>query len=325
MSWLILKFIVGLLLLLGGGEALVRGAGVIARGFGVPTVIIGMTIVAFGTSAPELVIAITGAATGAGGVVFGNAVGANIVNIGLILGATAVLLPLTVHRTIVTREIPMLILAMTAAWVLSIDSFLDGTTNRLARGDGLILCLLFGVFIYYTVVSIRRTRRDSFIMGARDVGKKFHFSEVSTPAGLVIIGLICLGIGGNLLVESAVTIADKMGMTQAMIGLTIVSIGTTFPELATSILAARKGEADLAVGNLVGSNIFNILLVLGVSASISPIEVPARGPTTLAIGTGLSLLLVVLIHTGRMRITRKEGLMLLAVFAAYLVIIATLW
>ena len=204
----------------------------------------------------------------------------------------------------------MLLLAMAAAFILSLDEFLDGGPNRLSRGDGLILCLLFGIFLYYIVMELRSMRHDAFVDEAQAIGWTLRFRAISIPVSLALIGLTGLGVGGFLLVESAVGIAERSGMTQVMIGLTLVAIGTTFPELATSLLASRLGEADLAVGNIVGSNIFNILLVLGVATAVSPIEVPVRGPSSLAIGAGLNFLLVILIHTGKMRISRGQGLLL---------------
>lgn len=315
---LVLQFLGGLLLLLGGGESLVRGAGAIARGFGVPPVAVGLTVVAFGTSAPEFVVAVTGAATGAGGIAFGNVVGANIINIAFILGLTAVISPLIVHPTIITRELPMLLLAMCAALVLSLDQLLDGSVSMLQRADGLILCLLFSVFLYYTVMSLRKTGADEFVDAAEAVGWKLRFKSMMPSTVMVLAGLVGLGIGGSLLVSAAVDIAGQLGMTPAAVGLTIVAIGTTFPELATSILAARKGQADLAIGNVVGSNIFNILLVLGTASAVAPFEVPARGPVSLAIGTGLTLLLILLVYVGKLRIRRVEGLLLLGVFVSYI-------
>ena len=317
MLWLSIQFIGGLLLLLGGGDALVRGAASIARNLGVPPVVVGLTVVAFGTSAPEFVIAVTGSVSGAGAVAFGNLVGASIINIAMILGITAVLHPLLVHPTIVTREIPMLVLAVTAALILSLDQALDGGANRLTRGDGLILCLLFGVFLYYTVMELRKTREDVFVEEAKAYGLMLRIRSFAVPAGLLLLGLAGLGIGGNLLVGAAVGIAAQLGLSQTLIGLTIVAIGTTFPELATSLLAAGKGEADLAVGNIVGSNIFNLLLVLGVASAITPIDVPARGPASLSLGLGAALLLLVLIYLGGLSLKRRDGIVLLLFFLGY--------
>ena len=314
-----LTFLAGLALLLGGGNAMVRGSAAIAAQLGVPAVIVGMTVVAFGTSAPEFVIAIVGVTSGAGGVAFGNVAGANILNIAFILGVTAVIHPLAVNPTIATREIPMLLLAMLAALILSLDWVLDGTENRLSRGDGLVLCLLFCVFLYYTFMSLRQNKKDEFIVESRRVGWKLRAKALSLPVGLIIAGLIGLGVGGNWLVDSAVNIAAQWGMTPAAIGLTIVAIGTTLPELTTSILAARKGEADLAIGNVVGSNIFNILLILGVASSISPLGVPTRGPLSLALGLSLTVMLLFLVYLGKLEIRRFQGFVLLTIFMAYMV------
>ena len=317
MIWLTLKFLGGLLLLLGGGDALVRGAASIARNLGVPSVVVGLTVVAFGTSAPEFVIAVTGSVSGAGAVAFGNLVGASIINIALILGITALIHPLAVNPTIVTREIPMLVLAVSAAWILSLDQVLDGGNNQLARGDGLVLCLLFGVFLYYTVMALRKSRGDAFVEEAKAYGLMLRIRSFALPLGLLLLGLVGLGIGGSLLVDAAVGIAAQLGMSQALIGLTIVAIGTTFPELATSLLAARRGEADLAVGNIVGSNIFNLLLVLGVASAITPIDVPTRGPASLSLGLGAALLLLVLIYLGGLSLKRRDGFVLLLFFLGY--------
>ena len=213
MLWLLVQFGGGLLLLLAGGDALVRGAAAIARNLGVPPVVVGLTVVAFGTSAPELVVAITSSASGAGGIAFGNVVGASVINIALILGLTAVIHPLAVTPTIVTRELPMLALAASAVIVLSMDQWLDTQPNRLARGDGLMLCLLFGVFLYYTVMALARQKADNFVREARDFGWIPRVRSMAIPVGLLLLGLVGLGLGGNLLVSSAVAIADRFQFT----------------------------------------------------------------------------------------------------------------
>lgn len=317
-------FFVGLALLLAGGETLVRGAAAIARNLGVPPVVIGLTVVAFGTSAPEFFVAVTGALTGATGVTFGNLVGANIANIAFILGVTGVVVPLSINPTIVTREIPMLALALCATLVLSIDSALGTGQNRLERGEGMTLLLLFGVFIYYTVLSLKRTPSDAFVSEARTVGWRQWTRSTAIPFALLIGGLAGLAAGGHLLVDSAVRIAQGIGVTQAAIGLTIVSIGTTLPELATSLIAARKGNADLAVGNVVGSGIFNILFILGTATTITPMDVPVRGPLALAIAICLTVVLLFFVRTHKMRIVRIEAIALLALFAGYLAWVAWL-
>lgn len=311
-------FVIGLGLLLGGGDSLVRGAASIGRSLGIPPLAIGLTVVAFGTSAPELVVATTGSIKGYGGVAFGNTVGASIVNLSMILGLTAMFRPLEVNPTVITRELPMLLLAMIAALIMANDEWLGIGPNRLDRDDGLILMLLFCVFLYYTVMSLRQAPRDQFIQEARLVGWRVRAKAITMQVGLVMLGLVGLGFGGNLLVSAAVEIAGQLGMTPAAIALTIVSIGTTMPELLTSLIAARKGQTDLAVGNVVGSNIFNILLVLGVASTLAPFDVPDRGPFSLLIASVLTMVLMVLIFTRASRITRTEGAILLLLFGAYM-------
>ena len=311
-------FLLGLVLLVGGGESLVRGAAAIAHSVGVPPLSVGLVVVGFGTSAPEFFIAVTGAASGAAEVSFGNVVGAVIVNIALILGATALFRPLSVNAIVVTREIPMASLAIVATVILSFDALLGGGIDRLTRGDGLILLLLFCLFLYYTVRGLRNAPRDEFVRAAQKVGWRLRARSLASPAGFICLGLFGLIVGGNLLVDSAVKIAGAAGMTPAAIGLTIVAIGTTMPELTTALLAVRRGESDLAVGGIVGSNIFNTLAVLGTAAVISPIEVSARGQIALLIATGLTLLLIVFSATQKKTLIRPEGLFLIGVFAAYM-------
>jgi cation:H+ antiporter len=318
LTGLTVQFVGGLLLLLAGGDALVRGSAAVARNLGVPSVVVGLTVVAFGTSAPEFVVAITSTASDAGGIALGNIVGASIINVSLILGLTAVVYPLAVTPTIVTRELPMMALALGAALVMSLDQWLDNTPNRLARADGLVLCLLFGVFLYFTIMALRRLKADKFVQEARELGWILRIKSIALPVVLLVLGLVGLGLGGRLLVSSAVGIAERFGMSQALIGLTIVAVGTTLPELTTSLLAARRGEADLAVGNIVGSNIFNILFVLGIASAISPIEIPLLGPLSLAIGLGMALLLLVLINLGGLSLKRRDGIILLSFFLVYL-------
>ncbi|MCY3895914.1 MAG: calcium/sodium antiporter [Chloroflexi bacterium] len=314
----VLLFLLGLILLIAGGEALVRGAGALARSAGVPPVAIGLTVVAFGTSAPELIVAVTGALRGAEGVSFGNVVGANIVNIAFIIGATALIMPLTVNSIVVTREIPMAGLAMLATVVLSFDALFGSGPDRLTRGDGFLLLLLFGVFLYYTVRAMRRRKDDQVVQAAAEFGWQMRVRSLAIPIGTAIVGFAGLALGGNLLVDSAVTMATAMGMTPAAVGLTIVAIGTTMPELTTALLAVRKGETDLAVGNVVGSNIFNVLVVLGTAAAISPIDVSPRSQIALLIATGLTLLLLALCTRNKDSVQRRDGVLLLAVFVTYM-------
>ena len=313
-----LLFLLGLVVLIGGGEALIRGAATIAKSAGVPPVAVGLTVVAFGTSSPEFVVAITASLSGASGVSFGNVVGANIINISLILGVTALFIPLMVNTTIVTREIPMASVAILATAFLSFDAVLGGAPDQITRGDGLVLLLLFGVFVYYTANSLRVAKHDKFVQAAHEVGWQMRVQTIMRSVGLTVLGLVSMAIGGNLLVDNAIIIATALGMTQTVIGLTIVAIGTTMPELVASLLAVQKGEPDLAVGSIVGSNIFNLLAVLGTAAVINPIEVSMKGHIAILIATGLTLLLLVLCTTDKFKLVRREGVILLVIFASYM-------
>jgi len=310
-----------LAVLLGGGEALVRGASDLARRMGVSSMVIGLTVVAFGTSAPELAVSVTAAGSGSGGIAFGNVVGSNIGNVALILGLTALFVPLKVDSQIVTREIPMMILASAAVAVASLDEWLDGAPSGVvSRGDGLALLLFFCVFIYYTLAgNLLGRRSDPLLEEARDESGRRARIPLARSIALVLAGLVGLSLGGWLLVDAAASVARALGIPEVVIGVTIVALGTSLPELATSLLAARRGEADIAVANIVGSNIFNTLFILGTAATVRPVAVAAGGALDLAVMGGLALLLLPMAVTHGRLITRGEGLFLLAAYAGYLV------
>lgn len=268
MILLSLLFIAGLVLLVGGAQVMIRGATALAKAFGVPPVVIGLTIVAFGTSAPELVVNCTAAISHQTGLAFGNMVGSCTINLGWVLALTALVKPITVERSIISREIPMMLLATAGFSVLAADQFLDGAAeNMLTRGNGVVLLLLFAVFIYYTISGIllapKKTETDPYLGEVKDSLERRR--ELSKTASLLMTigGLAALVSGGRLTVYAAVGIATKLGVPESLIGLTIISFGTTLPELVTGILAARRGEGDLAIGNVVGSNIFNLLFIGG--------------------------------------------------------------
>jgi cation:H+ antiporter len=313
-----LLLLAGLALLLGGGELLVRGAAALARSFGISPLVVGLTVVAFGTSAPELAVNLAAALRGEGGISFGNVVGSNIANVGLIVGLAALVRPLSVHVTVILREIPMMLLASTVVLVMSFQSRLEGAADVFRRSDGLILLLLFGVFLYYTTLDALRQRGSAAI--AREVE---DIAEEGLAAGrgrsllLTGLGLVGLIAGGELTVRSAVAIALALGISKAVIGLTIIAVGTSLPELVTSVMAARRGQSDLAMGNVVGSNIFNLLLVLGLTATVRPIPVPEGGHVDLLMMTALAAALLPLSIRSR-RMPRWSGALLLASYALYL-------
>jgi cation:H+ antiporter len=251
---------------------------------------------------------------------FGNIVGSNIANVGLLLGLTALLRPLVVHSTLVTREIPMMILASVAMTVLFLDGpFQGGREEGLQLGDGLVLLLLFGVFLYYTAADVLRSRdaKDSLVTEAGE-----HSMADKHPAMLWMVLLILggaggLAFGGDMVVGAATSLARALGIGDVVIAATVVAVGTSLPELATSVIAARKGESDLAIGNIVGSNLFNILFVMGTTALLAPVPLPAGGGIDLAIMVGLAALVLPLALTDGSRITRWEGGLLLLVYAGF--------
>ena len=299
--WLVL----GLGLILGGAGFLTDGSSAIARRFGISDLIIGLTVVAFGTSAPELVISVIAASQGSAPLAVGNVVGSNIFNILAIIGFTALVRPIVVKKSVMTTEIPMVILSSLILLVLGYASVLDGTKNMVSRVNGVFLLIFFALFMRYT------------------------FADPAEPTGgvglpiwrsvlYVIGGLTALIWGGSKFVDGASAIAHSLGVSDAVIGLTIVAMGTSLPELATSIVAAVKNHAALAVGNVIGSNIFNVLFVLGTSAVVHPLPFDGIGHTDLWVLMVASVLFFVFgwfFH--RREITRAEGAVLALGYVAY--------
>ncbi len=308
----------GLTLLLGGGNFLVTSASAMARNLGVSPLVIGLTVVAFGTSAPELSINLLGALQGSGGISFGNIIGSNIANIGLVLGLTALIRPLTIESLIISREIPMMILISIITLIVGSDVFLRTGPDIFDRSDGLVLLMLFCVFMYYTIGDVLKKRRDSL----KEEAEKFSGGRGlrNTVVNLVMFtgGLAGLLFGGKLSVDAAVGIAEALEMPQVIIGLTVVAIGTSLPELVTSLVATFQGKTDIAVGNVVGSNIFNLLLVNGVCSSIAPIAVPINGGFyDLFMMIILAVFLLPMSITHNKKIVRWEGAVLLAMYLGY--------
>lgn len=325
--------IVGLVLLLGGARFLVDAVSSLALTAGVPPIVVGLTVVAFGTSTPEVVINGIAAWRGETQLAFGNVIGSCAINIGFVLAVTAMICPLQVERSIVTREIPLLMLTVAVTTVLAADATLDrAPVNILGRGDGLVLLLLFCVFLYSIVrqaIDARHRRGgDPFI---DEVQQSVQSGVVAPAAGragrsvgrdlsLMLVGFVGVAAGGRMVVVGATGIAHSLGVPEVVIGLTIVSFGTTLPELATCIYAARKGQSDLAIGNIVGSNLYNLLFIGGMVATIHPVPIPAGGGMDLAAAAGLSILLLPIAIRGGFRVTRSEGLCLAAVYLGYMII-----
>jgi len=316
---------VGLSVLLLGAKYFVEGMAALAKAFGMSPLIVGMTVVAFGTSTPELVINALSAYRGETALAFGNIVGSSTLNIGFVLAVTALIRPLKVEPSLITREIPMLCVAVGALLILGSDLRLGGAGPDLfTRGDGLILLLLFGIFVYYTaILSIVKNKltgvsADPFMVKVTEKATRQPRKALGRQTIAAVLGLIAVSLGASWTVDGATGVARLIGMSENLIGLTIVSFGTTLPELVTCIVAARRGNAEIALGNVVGSNLFNILAVGGVVSTIQPVAVPAGGHLDLLFMAFLSaVLLPVAIRSG-LTITRTEGAFLLVVYLLYM-------
>ncbi len=321
MAFLLLAL--GIVLLLVGGTALVRGASGIARRFDVPPMFIGLTVVAFGTSTPELVVNVTGALQGETELAFGNAVGSNLANFGLVLGIAAILSPIYLQGQVVRRELPFLLLITAILMVMAADRTLSGTEPVLDRGDAIILLLLFSVFVYFMVRDVLSERDDPVLVEAeqfpRAVPEARTLSASAWHIVLVVAGLSMLTYGGQLTIEQGSIIAQILGVPEVVVGIFIVAVGTSLPELVTSAIAAYKDETDLALGNIVGSNIFNSLVVLPAAGIIQPLPIPDGGALDLAMGFIFVLVMIPLFIARNARLGRNEGLALLGTYVAYLV------
>lgn len=322
--WLsIVLLVLGLIGLVLGGDLLVRGSSRLARIFGVSDLVIGLTVVAFGTSSPELAVTLVDALQGKGEIAFGNIVGSNIANIGMVLGLAALVKPLAIRGEVIAREIPMMLLATVAMLVLSADETLCRQVEVIDRSDGMILLLFFGVFIYYTGAEVLgNPPGDSLV--AETSAYTESIAPGKTGGSLVVAivqslgGLGLLWLAGQLTVNNAVEIATSIGVPEVVVGLTIVAVGTSLPELVTSIVAVWKGQSDLAVGNIVGSNVYNLLFVLGITSTVNDCPIPEGGWFDLLWMAGLSLMLIPMAFTGQRRIARVEGFILVVGFAVYI-------
>jgi cation:H+ antiporter len=315
----IFLMILGLGLLVAGAEALVRGASRLAAAFGISPLVIGLTVVAFGTSSPEMAVSVMSAYSGQADLAVGNVVGSNIFNVLFILGLSAAIAPLIVSRQLIRLDVPIMI----GISVLLLLLCLDGNINRF---DGVIL---FGGIIAYTAFQIFQARREKKANADEEtIEKPTTPSQWLMNIGLVIGGLVLLVLGSNWLVDGAVFIAQSLGVSELVIGLTIVAAGTSLPEVATSVIASIRGQRDIAVGNVVGSNIFNILAVLGLSSLVSPESINVAAS---ALRFDIPVMIVValaclpIFFTGRV-IARWEGFVFLAyyvIYTVYLILAAT--
>lgn len=311
----ILLLLLGLLLLTGGAEFLVRGASALAGRVGLSQLVIGLTVVAFGTSAPELAVSVKAALAGQGGIAMGNVIGSNIFNVAVILGIAALVCPLTVQLKIVRIDMPILLACSLVFTVLLL------TGDGLSRAEGAVLAAGLLTYTTWSLVQSRREEAAGRSLALPDSPAAATNASPAIGVGpsilLLLAGLALLVLGARLLVDNATILARHLGINETVIGLTIVAAGTSLPELATSLVAAIRRQTDLALGNIVGSNIFNLLGIAGISALVAPIRPEGIRWQDLGVMLATSLILLPLLRTG-FRLVRWEGALLLAAYLAYL-------
>ena len=321
----VLTFLAGFILLTGGAEFLVRGASRIAARLNISSVVIGLTIVAFGTSLPELLVSVVANIEGDGGseIAIGNIMGSNIANLGLILGIAGLIAVLPVERGLLRREYPLLLLASTGFFMLAWN-------GEISRIDGLFLLIGFALFTYYSFTSVRANQRKHAdkslgVAKAIDKGIGRPSRHILRDAGLIAVGLLGLVIGAEWLVTSSESIARTMGVSDLVIGLSLVALGTSLPELATTSLAILRNEKGIAVGNVVGSNLFNMLSIGGIAAIIRPLPVPLHMRAfDFPVMMGLTVLVFALALPTPHQFGRWKGALLVCLYVAYIVALFTL-
>lgn len=305
----IILLVIGFIILIKGADIFVDGASGVARNFKISKMLIGLTIVAFGTSAPEFAVSVKSLLKGSGDIVLGNVIGSNILNILLILGVAAMVHTLNVKSNTVRKELPITLLMTAVFSVLLSDHLFDSKiTNAFTRSDGIILLLFFLVFIYY-LISIMRKKIDD--------DEETEMIPLMKAILFTIVGIISIILGSNLVVDSASVLAKSLGVSERMISLTIIALGTSLPELVTSIMATKKGEYDIAIGNVVGSNIFNIGIVIGLPVTLLGGISHLTFNTIDLIVMIISAILLFLFSFRDYKISKKEGMVFIALFLVY--------
>ncbi len=301
----VFQMMLGFTMLIIGANFFVDGSVSIAKKLKIPGMVIGLTLVAFGTSAPEAAVSIQSALGGQSGITYGNVLGSNLFNLLMILGITALIKPMSIHISSLKKEIPFMVIVTAIALFLAYEG---GGLFGYTRYDGIVLLLLFAMYLYSMILMIRQENEEM------ELPEKQR--KTGTAVVMSIGGLLFIIFGANLSIKGAVGIATALGISETVIGLTIVAAGTSLPELLTSIVAAEKGESDIAIGNIIGSNIFNLLFVLGASAGLSGFQLEADGINDMFVLMGFTVLSFLLMRTGR-EITRIEGGIFLLCYAAY--------
>lgn len=303
---------IGFAMLMLGAQWLVDGSSAIARKYHIPEIIIGLTIVSIGTSMPELMVSLTSAMEGHSDISIGNVIGSNLCNLLLILGLTSLIAPLKFQKNTKKYEIPIMVDATILVFILA------NVGKSISRFDGVIISIVFIMFILYTIFSAKKSMNND----KKQEPKKDKKQNVLIAILKIILGIVLLKIGGDVSVDNAIIVARELGVTEKVIGLTIIAIGTSLPELITSAVAAYKGDIDIAIGNIVGSNIFNVLLILGVSSLISPITYSTSYNFEFIYVIIASILLYMFAATGKKyTMTRLNGLIYLLMYGAYMMLL----
>lgn len=304
--------LIGLALLFKGASWLLESASFVAEKTGIPKFVIGVTIIALGTSIPELVITIFSTLEGRNELIIGNVIGSNISNILLVIGISSAIAPIKVEKLVGERDIPFSFLGIVLFVILTADSFLNGVEqNSLSRSDGLILLTVFLIFIYYMLFSHKEHHHRLNVATKKKISAKISWGA---------LGLLCLIFGGSLVVDNSIQIAEILGISEKVIGLTIISIGTSLPELVTMLVSIRKGETDIGVGNIIGSNIINLLFILGLSIFVSPLSNIQGLEIDLFVLVLSTLLLYFSLFLGkRYKVDRNEGFFFVVIYLVYMV------
>lgn len=314
MSYFLLAL--GLMLLVKGADAMIDGAVEIATIFGLSPLFIGLSITAFGTSAPEAAVSIKAAISSYPSISFGNVLGSNVANIGLVLGLGALIWSLTAKKSTIKWEIPFCLMVSILTVFLVRDDWYGTGDNYLSRFDGIFLLILFFLYVSYLYSMARKDRRN-FRLNTDLTNIEHSNKQIFKASILSLIGIAGVLLGAHFIVDNAVIIAKRLGISEILISVTIIALGTSLPEMATSLTAMKKGKSDIAIGNVVGSNIFNILLVLGITSTIQPIKFPLLASTDLLIVIGISAILLIFGVT-RNKISKKEGGILLLLYILYI-------
>ena len=309
-----IMLVIGFIFLIKGADFFVDGSASIAKKLKIPDIIIGLTVVAMGTSMPELVVSASSALKGNSDIAIGNVVGSNLLNVLIILGLSAIIVPLCVDKSMFKRDIPVLLLTAVTVPAIAIAYKLTVGKYMIGRVGGIILAILFiGYIVMNVKAALDYRKKNAGVDDGEEIKESSWWKSILFTVG----GAALIIVGGDLSVDGAVAIAKQLGISEAVIGLTVIALGTSLPELVTSVVAAKKGSSDIALGNIVGSNIFNALLILGTTAIIKPIAVPFKSVIDLMILLGVSIYLAITARTGK-KISRLEGATYVAFYAIYL-------